>query len=280
MAVTTPSKVRVTTSQTKTRFRLEQNYLISKLTTFGIGGPADWVAFCRSADEIVEAVDYCRQHRLEYFVIGGGSNILASDKGFRGMIIVPQIKTLEIVDNRVTVGAGFSLSELVEKTVAAGLAGLETLAGIAGTVGGAIVGNAGAYGVATADHLVGVDLYHPSEGFYTERKENLGYRYRHSDLKWSQNIVISGRFELTHGDAPTLKEKMQKVLTERWQKLPRENISAGCFFKNIESATDPNGKLAAATCSIRWGQGDAGRKGRGLSGTRQYFDQQRRRERV
>ena len=85
---TTPNKASVTTTQAKTRFRLEQNYPISKLTTFGIGGPADWAAFCRSADEVVEAVEFCRRNQLEYFVIGGGSNILSSDKGFRACLFV------------------------------------------------------------------------------------------------------------------------------------------------------------------------------------------------
>ena len=121
-------------------FRLEANYPISKLTTFGIGGPADWVAFCRTADQVVEAVAYCKEHQIEYFVIGGGSNILASDKGFRGMIILPQLDSFEIDGENIRVGAAFSLAKMVEHTVEVGLAGLESLSGIAGTVGGAIVG--------------------------------------------------------------------------------------------------------------------------------------------
>jgi UDP-N-acetylmuramate dehydrogenase len=242
---TTPNKAGVTTPMMKTGFRLEQDYPISRLTTFGIGGPADWVAFCGTADEVVEAVEFCRQNRLEYFVIGGGSNVLASDKGFRGMIIVLQVEKLEIEGDCVTVGAGYSLHKLVEETVAAGLEGLESLAGIAGTVGGAIVGNAGAYGVTISDCLIDVSLYHPLKGFCVEPKENLGYKYRHSDLKWSKNIVVSGRFRLAHGDAASLAEKMNGILAERWQKHPKENISAGCFFKNIESATAPHGKIAA-----------------------------------
>jgi UDP-N-acetylmuramate dehydrogenase len=242
---TTPNKAGVPSLPAKTGFRLEQDYPISKLTTFGIGGPADWVAFCRSPDEVVEATQFCRQNQLEFFVIGGGSNILASDKGFRGMLIVLQIEMLKIEDDCITVGAGYSLHKLVEETVATGFGGLEALAGIAGTVGGAIVGNAGAYGAAISDTLIDVNLYNPLKGFYTEQKDNLGYRYRHSDLKHSQNIVISGRFQLKHGDAASLKEKMDTILAERWQKHPQDNISAGCFFKNIESATAPHGKIAA-----------------------------------
>lgn len=245
MAAITPNKACVITAQPTTTFRLEKDYPISKLTTFGIGGPADWVAFCRNAEQVVEAVEYCNRNRLEYFVVGGGSNILASDKGFRGMIIVPQIEHLKIEGEIVTAGAGCSLHKLVEETVDAGLEGLESLAGIAGTVGGAIVGNAGAYGVSMSDHLIDVDLYEPGRGFYTELKESLGYKYRHSNLKWSKRIVISGRLQLVKGDAATLKAKVDKLLAERWQKHPQEDISAGCFFKNVESETAPHGKIAA-----------------------------------
>jgi UDP-N-acetylmuramate dehydrogenase len=242
---TTPDKASVTTTKSTLRFRLEQNFPISKLTTFGIGGPADWVAFCRSADEIVEAVEYCRQNRLDYFVLGGGSNVLAADSGYRGMIIVPQIETLQIDGDIVTAGAGYSLQRLVEETVEGGLEGLEPLAGIAGTVGGAIVGNAGAYGVSIADRLIDVYLLHPAQGFVTQVTADLGYKYRHSSLKWSKNIVISGRFQLKRGDAATLKAKMDVILAERWQKHPKENVSAGCFFKNVESEAAPHGKIAA-----------------------------------
>jgi UDP-N-acetylmuramate dehydrogenase len=178
-------------------------------------------------------------------VLGGGSNVLAADSGYRGMIIVPQIETLQIEGDIVVAGAGYSLHRLVEQTVAAGLEGLEPLAGIAGTVGGAIVGNAGAYGVSIADRLIDVYLFHSAKGFFTQTKADLGYRYRHSDLKWSKNIVISGRFQLSCGDAATLRAKMDRILAERWQKHPRENVSAGCFFKNVESATAPHGKIAA-----------------------------------
>jgi UDP-N-acetylmuramate dehydrogenase len=245
LAAITRDKVRVTTSQTRTHFRLEQHYPISRLTTFGIGGPADWAAFCSSAEQVVEALEYCQANHLDYFVIGGGSNILASDKGFRGMIIVPQIEFLRIEGEVVSVGAGYSLHKLVEETVAAGLEGLEPLAGIVGTVGGAIVGNAGAYGVSMSDHLIDVELYEPGRGFSTEPKENLGYKYRHSELKWSKKIVISGRLRLALGEVVALKAKMDKILAERWQKHPQDDISAGCFFKNIESDTAPHGKIAA-----------------------------------
>jgi UDP-N-acetylmuramate dehydrogenase len=240
-----PDRTVVTISLATTHFRLEQNFSISKLTTFRIGGPADFVAFCKNADEIVEAIELCKMKGLEYFVVGGGSNILASDKGYRGMIIVPQIDTLKIEGDQVTVGAGYLLAKLVEKTVESGLEGLEAMAGIAGTVGGAIVGNAGAYGTAISDHLVDVYLYQPLRGFYTELKENLGYKYRHSDLKWSQNIVISARLRLRRGDKEALKRKVDMTLAERWQKNPQDDISAGCFFKNIESPDAPHGKIAA-----------------------------------
>jgi UDP-N-acetylmuramate dehydrogenase len=239
----TPEKARSAISGLS--FRLEANYPIAQLTTFGIGGPADWVAFCRTADQVVAAVAYCKANQIEYFVIGGGSNILASDKGFRGMIILPQLDSFEIDGETIRVGAAFSLAKMVEHTVEAGLAGLESLSGIAGTVGGAIVGNAGAYGQSISDTLIDAQLYHPVKGLYTQLKNELGFRYRHSDLKWSKNIVLTARFKLKHEDVELLRNRATEILEQRWSRHPHEDISAGCFFKNIEDKTAPHGKIAA-----------------------------------
>lgn len=226
-------------------FRLEHDYPISRLTTFGIGGPADMVAFCSSVEQVVDAVEYCKKNRTDYFVIGGGSNILASDKGFRGMIILPQIDFLEVDNETVHVGAAYSLARMVEQMVESGLAGLESLSGIAGTVGGAIVGNAGAYGQSISDTLIDARLYNPEKGLYTAAKDQLGFRYRHSELKWSKNIVLSARFKLKHEDLELLRNRAAEILEQRWSRHPHQDISAGCFFKNIEDKSAPHGKIAA-----------------------------------
>ncbi len=242
---TSPEKPRPVSTASGLSFRLEANYPIARLTTFGIGGPADWTAFCKTGEQVVEAVAYCKQNNIDYFVIGGGSNILASDKGFRGMIILPQIDFFEIVDDVINVGAAYSLAKMVEHAVEIGLAGLESLSGIAGTVGGAIVGNAGAYGQSISDTLIDTNLYHPTQGLYTEVKEMLGFRYRDSNLKWSKNIVLSARFKLKHEDIELLRNRATEILEQRWSRHPHEDISAGCFFKNIEDKSAPHGKIAA-----------------------------------
>lgn len=229
----------------KTSFRVETNYPISKLTTFGIGGPADLAAFCQDADQIAEAVEYCKTKKLDYFVIGGGSNILASDKGYRGMIIVPQINYLKLTDSVVNVGATYSLAKMVSEVIEMGLGGIDSLSGIAGTVGGAVVGNAGAFGQSISDTLIDVELFHPEKGIYTDVKENLGFQYRHSNLKWSPNIVLSARFQLHPEDVEMLRNKATEILEQRWSRHPHEDISAGSFFKNIEDKTAPHGKIAA-----------------------------------
>lgn len=226
-------------------FRLERDFPLSELTTFGVGGPADWVAFCTSVADIKAAVEFCCQRNLEYFVLGGGSNVLVADKGFRGMIIVVQLEEYHVADTLVKCGAGCSLHEIVEKTTAAGLAGLENLAGIAGTIGGAVVGNAGAYGTCIADILFDIELFSPTEGLYIDKNEALGFSYRHSRLKASDEIVLSARFKLKPDSAEKLSERVREVLTERWRKVPKDDVSAGCFFKNIEKQGAPHGKLAA-----------------------------------
>lgn len=226
-------------------FRLERDYPLAKLTTFGLGGPADLVAFCATPAQVVEAVTLCQREEIDYFVLGGGSNVLASDKGYRGMIILPKIETLKITGTQISVGAAYSLAKMVEIAVEKGLGGLESLSGIAGTVGGAIVGNAGAYGQSISDALLDVELYHPERGLYTESREHLGFKYRHSNLKWSKNIVLSARFALKQDDIDMLRDRAAEILEQRWSRHPHEDISAGCFFKNIEDKTAPHGKIAA-----------------------------------
>ncbi len=240
-----PNKSGVASFVGDVNFRVELDYPIARLTTFGIGGPADMLAFCDSVEQVVQAVEYCKKNRIDYFVIGGGSNILASDKGYRGMIILPKIEFLTVEDETIHVGAAYSLARMVEEMVESGLAGLESLSGIAGTVGGAIVGNAGAYGQSISDTLIDVNLYHPERGLYVATKDQIGFSYRHSELKWSKNIVLSARFKLKHEDLELLRNRATEILDQRWSRHPHEDISAGCFFKNIEDKNAPHGKIAA-----------------------------------
>ncbi len=224
---------------------VKKDYPLASLTTLGCGGPADYVAFCHSADEVGRVLTYCREEKLDYFVLGGGSNVLAADKGYRGLVVLVQVDSCQIEDEEVSCGAGMSLHHLVEQTTAAGLGGLETLAGIAGTVGGAVAGNAGAYGRCIADVLCEVEIIDPQQGSITRPASELEFAYRRSNLKNSGAVIVTARFKLKHDNADELKQKVDEILEERWRKLPQEEISAGCFFKNIEKADEPHGKLAA-----------------------------------
>jgi len=133
--------------------RLIRGERLSRHTTFGVGGPADLFLEVATIDEMVAAVDICERHGKEYFIIGGGSNLLVSDKGYRGTVIKSSICHFERNGVNVTVGSGFNLEEFVNKVCSLGLAGVETLAGIKGTVGGAVYGNAGAYAVLEGQKL-------------------------------------------------------------------------------------------------------------------------------
>ncbi len=224
---------------------VKKDYPLARLTTLGCGGAADYVACCRNAGEVGRAINYCREQELDYFVLGGGSNVLAADKGYRGMVVLVQIDSCRIEGEEVSCGAGMSLHGLVEQTTTAGLGGLETLAGIAGTVGGAVAGNAGAYGRCIADVLSEAEIFDPQQGLITRPANDLEFGYRRSNLKNSGSVIVTARFKLKHDNADDLKQKVASILEERWQKLPQEDISAGCFFKNIEKADEPHGKLAA-----------------------------------
>ena len=137
---------------------VKRNELMSRHTTYRIGGPADYFYTAKTTNDLVSAITLARQHQLPVFVLGKGSNILVADAGLRGLVI--HVDTSERTRNgdRVMVSAGLSLGALVQWTIEQGLVGLEFASGIPGTVGGAIRGNAGAFGSETKDGIENIDI--------------------------------------------------------------------------------------------------------------------------
>jgi len=218
---------------------------LSRHTTFGIGGPADLYIEACSADEVTFAVNECIAHGIEYFVLGGGSNILASDKGYRGVIIKCALEGITIEGNRVTVAAGHNLEKFVAHVARHGLAGVEMLAGIKGSVGGAVYGNAGAYGGAISDKLVTATILKPGGQPRNESKNYFDFSYRSSILKKTKEIVLEVVFDFDTADPQQLLETIEEIEADRAKKHPETDCSAGCFFKNIEKADEQYGKLPA-----------------------------------
>jgi UDP-N-acetylmuramate dehydrogenase len=211
---------------------------LAPLTSFRIGGPVDIYIEPASTEELAALVRYFRSVDAPYILLGNGSNILISDEGIRGVAIniEKHFSELTIEDGVVTAGAGTRLSKFVDFCLRHRLAGSEMLAGIPGTLGGAVIMNAGAYGGEISDHMIDVTILREGE-VKTLPKEKAGFRYRDSDLRG--DIVISARFRFPEGDEDQLRARRKELLLKRNTAQPVNFPNAGSIFRN------PEGKYAA-----------------------------------
>lgn len=239
------------------------NVPMSLHTTFKIGGPANALITVKTSDELINTIKNVRTLKIPYFILGGGSNILVSDFGIKGIVIKNEttyIKQIEYnlfkyldlksidLNNDVflLIGSGTKISEIVKYACDNSLTGCEFLAGIPGTLGGAIYGNAGAYGKAISDILILTNILDQNNNIISAKNDYFQFKYRHSILKQTNEIVISAVLKLKKGDTNKIKDEVNKIINERKLKHPPENIgSAGSYFKNIEP-TIPNTKRLAA----------------------------------
>ncbi|MBI5254632.1 UDP-N-acetylmuramate dehydrogenase [Candidatus Falkowbacteria bacterium] len=225
---------------------VKENEPLAKYTTFKIGGPAKFFIEVDSADLLVEAIQWVKKNNKKFFVIGAGSNLLIDDKGFDGLIIRLNGGEIKIADNQVKAFAGASLAAMIRKTIEAGLTGLEFAANIPGAVGGAVRGNAGAYGKGVGAFVEKVEaLFVDTMELKWLSREECEFGYRDSLFKKKDGIIIVNvEFKLPRAEvdpAQTL-ALIQKEWNERQLKQPLEYPSAGCAFVNIEAT---NGKIAA-----------------------------------
>ncbi|MBN1283151.1 MAG: UDP-N-acetylmuramate dehydrogenase [Proteobacteria bacterium] len=205
-------------------------------TTFRLGGAAR--AFCeaRTAREVVEGVWKAESMGMGWYVIGHGSNILASDDGYNGTVISFKDSTSPALnrDGTVTVSGGYSLRELIEFCACKGLAGLENFSGIPGTVGGAIAGNAGAYGSSMGEMVGSILLLDRNGNMRKAEGPSLSFTYRSSSIRERGEVVLDATIALRRGDAAEIRALMQKRLSDRRAKHPDPATvaTAGSFFKN------------------------------------------------
>lgn len=224
-----------------TSFRLQENISLSTLTSLHVGGPARYVATVTSEDELVEALTLAQDKGLPYFVLGKGSNTLFSDAGFEGVIILMANRDIRFAGTLVTAGAGVFMRRLVTTCLDRRLRGLEDLAGIPGTVGGAVRGNAGTWQTEVKDVLHTVEVFRPDdEGRWFKvimKPEECSFGYRHSIFKQHRDwVVLAATFITTVGDAAEGMKLVQQDLTARHEKQPYTAPSAGSVFKNPDKA--------------------------------------------
>ncbi len=209
---------------------------LSSLTTFGIGGPACGVCRIRNTADAVRFQAAAREMDLPFFCLGGGSNVLASDRGFGGLLFKMEIPTCVVQEATVTVGAGVNLDELVQQTLRASLVGLEFASGIPGTFGGALVGNAGCYGHEIGELVTRALLLRPDGTLETVGPAELTFAYRDSALKTSGDLLLEATLELQRADPAAAWRTRAENLERRREKLPTDIPCAGSYFKNLPPA--------------------------------------------
>ncbi len=229
--------------------RLIREAPLRPLTTFRVGGAADWFVDVRSDSEVREVLRIARAHGVPVTILGGGSNVVVSDLGVRGIVIRPLLSTLDQPSpGIVRAGAGVTINGLVRWTIGRGLAGLEAWAGTPGTVGGAVYGNAHWQRRNIGDFVREVLVALPDGGVQTVRAEDMGFAYDTSRLQRTGEVVISADIRVSPGEPAALRAVARQSLKYRKDTQPLASPSAGCVFQNPDPATDsvPEGLPASA----------------------------------
>ena len=209
---------------------------MKKHTTFRIGGPADYYLCPHSTEEMQKILQICKENNIEFFILGNGSNLLVSDKGYRGAVIQLWKNFSDIIaeEKTITVKAGALLSKVAAEALEEGLTGMEFASGIPGTIGGAVVMNAGAYGGEMKDIIKEVTVLTKEGEILTLSKEEMNFGYRTSVVKEKGYVVISVVLQLEKGDREKIRKVMDDLKERRVAKQPLDMPSAGSTFKRPE----------------------------------------------
>lgn len=239
-------------------------------TTFRLGGSCPAVIECQDAGTLTQTVILLRERKIPFLIMGFGSNILASDQGIPVIMLryCTEKPVLKISGNTLTTDASTQLDDLALAAINSRLDGLTAMSGIPGTVGGAIAGNAGAYGQQVADHLMAVTALMPDNAVITIPRNAIRFDYRDSDFKYNNAIILEASFALTPAeDITALHARRHDILETRrskhgtWEKNP----CAGSFFRNIEPAAPGGPRQAAGSFLER-----SGAKGLDVNGAHAY----------
>jgi UDP-N-acetylmuramate dehydrogenase len=219
--------------------------LLRDLTTLRIGGPATAVCRVRTPDDARRFLEFAAGHDLPTIALGGGSNVLALDEGFRGCVLRCDADDFTVRGDTVIADAGLPFDTLVASSLAAGLTGLEFASGIPGSVGGAIVGNAGCFGHEIGEFLVEATVLDVDGRLDTIGPERFAFGYRRSALQGGGVLVLAVRLRLERGDTEAAGCARLERLAERRRKHPTVEPCAGSWFRNLPPAT-PGGRRRAA----------------------------------
>jgi len=225
-------------------FGLKENWPLARETNFGLGGPARYFFRATSKADLLKALSVAKQLKIKTFVLGSGTNVAISDRGFSGLVIKFENQNPHqsfYLNKRLLIAeASVLLADLLKFSFKHDLAGLEKMAGIPGTLGGAIVGNAGAYGQMISDQVIWVEIF-DGQKIRQVSKSTLKFNYRDSLFKQRPTwLVLRVAFKLLAGERKILQAESRKIIAIRNNKYPAGIKSAGSFFKNLPVTKIPN----------------------------------------
>lgn len=215
---------------------LFENTMMKEQVSFRVGGPADFLVLPKTSEELCKVLSFLRSESIPYYLMGNGSNLLVRDKGFRGVIVkTREIDGIEVDGSTITAGAGALLGKTASAALDAGLTGMEFASGIPGTLGGAIVMNAGAYGGEMKDIVKSVDVITDAGEKLTIDGADCDFGYRHSVIQEHPGWVVTRvAIALSPGDHEVIEAEMNELNRRRREKQPLNYPSAGSTFRRPE----------------------------------------------
>lgn len=232
------------------------NESLKKHTTYGIGGPADLMIFPKSKQDLIKVIEIINENKIQLTILGSGSNVLVSDNGIRGAVISLKnsLKKIEVDDNILYAECGTMLGKIVKHAVKNNLIGLENLNGVPGTLGGALIMNAGAWGGEISENLIHVEVINSKSEIQKIQKKDLNFSYRQSSFN-KDDILLSAKFNLKKADKDIIKENFIEAQSGRKKSQPLNKRSAGSLFKNPKN--NSAGKLLDEAGLKGYSVGDA-----------------------
>lgn len=212
---------------------VKKNEPMNKYTTYGIGGKAEFFVIPKSKQSLLEVISLLKKNKLKYFILGSGSNLLVSDKGFDGVVISikKSLEEIRIENSKLYVECGAMLGTVVKECIKNNLSGIENLVGVPGTLGGALVMNAGAWGGEISDKLESVEIIDDKNEVKILQKKDIDFSYRLSSFS-NNEFLVSATFNLEKKDKTEIEKKYELARQGRKNSQPTNVRSAGSVFKN------------------------------------------------
>ncbi|MBI5869315.1 MAG: UDP-N-acetylmuramate dehydrogenase [candidate division Zixibacteria bacterium] len=224
---------------------MKRGHILAPFTTLKIGGPAEWYFAAETADQLVLAITTARAAGVPVTLLGDGSNVLISDLGIKGLVVHNRACQIERRGDHLYSESGALLSDLVNRSRHEGLTGLEFASGIYGTVGGAVFGNAGAYGRAMSDILSAAEVLTDEGERRSVAPSEFEFAYRLSASGRKRWVILSSEVALQSGSRDAIGAEIDRIIAIRATKLPADLPSAGSYFMNIEDPKAEHGKIPA-----------------------------------